>query len=424
VNRALAFLVRNWPLKLAAIALATLLYAGVAFTQEGAIVPGPVEIVPRNVPDDVVVLPQELPAVTDIRYSSPGDIGPLRASDFEAWVDLADVDPASGPQSVDVNVRALVPGVLVTGFEPPRVAVDLDPFIDRVVPVVVERGQPPAGLEVGIESVEPAQVAVSGPKSVVDQVVHAVASVTLDATGLNFDGEVEPVPVDANGNRLSPVDVTPATVRVSIPVFNDRQTRTLPVNPVVTGTPAAGHRVAAVMFEPVTVRVEGDADALEGLTAADTNPVPVGGAVADVVADVAFALPDGVVALQVDTVHVTVQIEEVSETRTFGAGLRTTGAQPGLSYELSTDRVLVTLFGPVAALDEAQQQPLVATVDVSALEPGSTEVPVTIGAPAGLTVADVSPQNVTVTAVPVATPTPGVPAPSLPAATPTPTPAP
>ena len=47
------------------------------------------------------------------------------------------------------------------------------------------------------------------------------------------------VPVDQLGNALRAIDVTPPTARVVIPVFSDRQSRTLPVNPVITGTPAA-----------------------------------------------------------------------------------------------------------------------------------------------------------------------------------------
>ena len=45
---------------------------------------------------------------------------------------------------------------------------------------------------------------------------------------------------------LRPLEVTPQTARVRIPVFSDQQNRTLPVNPVITGNPAAGFEIASV----------------------------------------------------------------------------------------------------------------------------------------------------------------------------------
>ncbi len=65
---------------------------------------------------------------------------------------------------------------------------------------------------------------------------------SIQSTGVDVDQDVQLIPVDELGNALSPVDVTPPTARVVIPVFSDRQSRTLPVNPIVTGTPGGGLR--------------------------------------------------------------------------------------------------------------------------------------------------------------------------------------
>ena len=44
VRRGVRFVVHNWPLKLAAIALATLLYAGLVASQDSSTFPGPVTV--------------------------------------------------------------------------------------------------------------------------------------------------------------------------------------------------------------------------------------------------------------------------------------------------------------------------------------------------------------------------------------------
>ena len=63
------------------------------------------------------------------------------------------------------------------------------------------------------------------------------------------------------------------------------------------------------------------------------------------------ALPSGVVAVGAETVQVSVHVEALTETRTYSAGIRLDGREPGLDYAVSASQVLLTLFGPVADLD-------------------------------------------------------------------------
>ena len=191
--------------------------------------------------------------------------------------------------------------------------------------------------------------------------------------------------------------VYPATARVTIPVFTDKKSRTLPVTPVLAGSPAAGFEIAAVTVDPAIVTVEGDADQLAELTSMETQHVSVAGASSDVQVTVALAVPTGVVPLGAGTVQVTVTLRPVTSTRTFSAGLRLAGARPGLTYTLSIDRVLLTIGGSTADLDRLSGATIVADLDVFALEAGtSTDILVTVALPTGLTLVTSSPPNVTV----------------------------
>ena len=411
LRRAVRFLFRNWPLKLAAIVVATLLYIGLVLSQDSDTVTGRIAIVPQNQPARTVLL-GTLRDVETIRYIAPADLGRLRADDFVVTVDLEDVDADGQPVSVRVDVTPLDPRVTVIEVTPRTVQITLDASIERVVPVMVDRGNPPAQLELGETAVEPATVTVSGPATVVNRVDHVTATVTVDPSGLDVDREVEPQPVDAAGQPLADVDVKPATVHVTIPVFIDRQSRTVPVNPVLNGTPAPGFRIAAVEVDPQTVLVQGDADELRELVVADTGPVQVFGATSDVTVDVDVALPEGITVANGTRVRVIVRIEPVTETRTYQAGLRLDGADPARRYEISTDRVLVTLFGSVAELDRLSSVPLVLGVNVATLGIGSHDIAVAPSLPAGLTVVALAPATITVVVTPPPTPTPST-APTL-----------
>ena len=137
----------------------------------------------------------------------------------------------------------------------------------------------------------------SGPESVVAKVVAARADVLIQPTGLDVDQDAQLVPVDQLGNALRSLEVTPPTARVVIPVFSDRQSRTLPVNPIITGTPAAGFEVESVTVDPQVALVAGDADQLAALTRVDTAPIPMTGVSANETVTVDLALPAGVVAV-------------------------------------------------------------------------------------------------------------------------------
>jgi len=240
VRRILGRIVHNWPLKLAAVGLATLMYAGLALSQNTQTYPGIIPVQYVNQPAKTVVLPHTPPPVTLVRYFAPSGV-PVAPSSFFATIDLAGVEGRTGVVSVRIDVSSPDSRIRILGYEPTFATLELDPLISKGgVPVKVVHGQVPDGLTLGPTTIDPATVTVSGGASIVSQVDAVRADVTIQSTGIDVDEDVKLVPVDKLGNALFPLDVTPPTVRVTIPVFSDRQSRTLPVNAVVTGTPAAG----------------------------------------------------------------------------------------------------------------------------------------------------------------------------------------
>lgn len=404
MTRVLGILVHNWPLKLAAIGLATLLYGGLVLSQSTATLTGVVPVDPREQPPGTQLLNTIRP-VTEIRYFSPSGVQPI-ASDFEAWVDLSDVEPGSGPRSVPVQMRSVDPRVTVVDFQPQVVTVDLDRIARKNVQVEVDRGEVPPNLEVGATTVDPGQVEVIGPASVISRVVAARARVLIQPSGIDVDQDVELVAVDDVGNAVAQVRLEPATARVTIPVFSDRLSKTLPISPQISGTPAAGFELATASVSPRFVTVEGDVDELEALLSIDTAPISVSGFSSSQDVDAPLVLPTGVVALDVQTVRVTIVVRAVTASRSFEVGLRIVGARPGFTYTTDVDRVLITVGGSVADLDRLIGSTLAADVDVSALGPGTSEVVSTASLPPGVTLVAASPPKVAVTVVQAAASSP------------------
>ena len=416
-RRVAASIVHNWPLKLAAVALATLLYAGFVASQGSNTYPGPIPVLPENQPADTVITNQ-LSDVEQIQYIAPADLGRLRAEDFRATVDLEGLKADGTPVRVRVNVAPTDPRVVIVSIRPPSITVILDQKVTKEVSVNVIQSAPPDGLQVGETVVTPATVEVSGPSSAVNRVVEARVSVTIDSSGVDVARDVTPEAVDDAGELVTGVELDPSSVHVEIPVDQHLESKTVPVNPIVTGTPGAGFRVDRVSVDPLVVSVQGDQDQLVALVSADTAPVSVSGATRDVTTEVVFVLPTGVsVVGGPATARVTVHIVAVTETRNFTAGLSLDGRRPELEYTVSDRVVLLTLFGSTADLDTLESSALVISINVTDLEPGPNEVPVVPDLPSAVSVAAISPETVIVTVTPRPTPTPTIAPTQVPPAT-------
>lgn len=388
----------NWPLKLAAIVLASMLYAGLVISQSAQEFAGSITVDVLNQRADAV-LTQTPPKVTRIRYVAVSDPTARATQDsFRASIDLKDVNPQAGPTVVPIKVESVDPRFTVLSWDPPSVQIRLDPLVTKSVPVTVSTGQTPPKLQVQPPVVSPESVTVRGPESVIALVTAARADVVIEPSGLNVDRDVDLVPVDDLGNRVTPVKVEPSKAHVTIAVFSERTTHSVPVNPVVTGTPATGYEVVSVTVDPAVVTLQLDANELAAVPAADTAPVSISGATQDVEADVPLALPAGILPLEgTAVVHVTVTIHPIAGTRTFDAGIVLTGGRSDLLYTLSVNNALATVGGSLADLQRLDAATFVLTGSVAGLGPGSHDIALEGNLPIGLTMIAIEPARITVT---------------------------
>lgn len=398
MKRAVRLIVHNWPLKVGAVALSTLLYGGLVLSQTTKDFPGSVPIVATHQPANIILL-SDLRDVSQIRYVAPADLGlRIDADSFKATIDLGNVDPSAGHVTVPVRVTAVDERVSVLAFQPTQITIQLDRVTSRSVPVKATiLGAVPPTLEIGVPTVEVPNATVTGPQSIVSRVAEVDARVPIDPSGIDVNRLIDLIAVDSSGAQLAPIDIEPATVRVRVAVFTDRRTRTLPISPVVVGTPAAGFEVASVSVDPITIQVEGDANDLAGLERADTRALSVSGVSSDVTQRISLDLPSGVQALGDGTVQVTVRLRPITGTRVYEAGVILVGASPDRVYSLSTDRVIVTIGGSVTDLDRLSGASLVLSLDVTGLGIGDHKVVPTANLTTGLSLLGVSPSPIVVT---------------------------
>ena len=83
MTRVIGVIVHNWPLKLAAVGLATLLYGGLVLSQSSATLTGVVPVEVREPATPTRSCSSPIRPVTEIRYFAPSNVRPIE-SDFEA----------------------------------------------------------------------------------------------------------------------------------------------------------------------------------------------------------------------------------------------------------------------------------------------------------------------------------------------------
>ncbi len=405
----LRFVFRNWALKLSAVALAIVLFVGMVALQNAQAWAGEVPIVPVNQPTTASLI-GTLPNVTKIHFIASPDV-PITQASFRATIDLAGVTVSDSENSlVRVQLVATDPRIQIIDFQPQQIGVTLDPIVRKTVSVRVEEpaGSMPTGLSLGTQSLSVQQVEVEGAQSAVAKVAYAQALVRIDASGLDFNDNVDLVAVDAAGAAVTgSLQLDPRTVHVQIQIGSQLRTQSVPVSPVITGAPAAGYNVSAIDISPPIVGVRGQADALALLHGvAATKGISIAGATADVSVKVALNLPSGVDAPGVTTVAVVVHLQSQGSSRTVTVGVAPDGARPDLIYTLSTPSITVTIGGATAALDAFDTSTLTATVSVASLDAGVHAVPVSISLPPGIKMLSMNPATIQVTVTVPATPVP------------------
>jgi YbbR domain-containing protein len=413
VPRALRIVTRNWPLKLGAVALATVLYAGLVLSQNARTISVRVPIDPLRQPVGAFLL-DPLREVTSIQFYAPADIATrVTSEDFTATADLSAVQQGNPgvPSTVPIVVTPLDDRIRVIDFRPRLVSVRLDPVITRTVPIIVDQGEVPPGLSVGTPELDQEEVTVRGARTLVEQVERVVASVAIDPNAIHVDTDVELVAVDVRGQAIRPVEIQPDRVRVRIEVGTEAVNRSVPVRVVTDGTVASGYQLGGAVVDPPLVTVRGPAAVVAALPGVDTEPVDVSGRTTSLSARVALTVPQDVTIVGTSEVDVELPITAQQGSRALQVGVALAGARSDRSYAVGAQSVVATLGGAVPLLARIDGAVLSATLDVTALAVGVHQVPVVFRAPDNTRLLSVSPVRIQVTVSVPATTAPTAPPP-------------
>ena len=327
----------------------------------------------------------------------------VSGTSYNPHIDLSRVK-GEGENEVPVTFSSQLYGPVVS-CEPASVTLNVERYITRRIPVVLETKGEPEGCYLDSARTDPSMLSVSGPQSLISQVARAVA--TLDASQLSGERMSDRMTVDvrlqsSKGETIESdlIEITNQTVITSSVVV---ETELLPMKAVplqldefIIGTPAVGYELYDVIASVDSIDVAAKAEVLEAMSVFTTEqPLSVEDATEDVSGYVRLKRPSGIENSVPYDVAVTAKIREMEIQRTFrNIAVEVDGLNDAYSASLSRSKQVVQLHGAYSFISSLREKDIRLFVDVNGLGAGEHEVPVQVSidnAP-GFTCALSSPQ--------------------------------
>ena len=352
-----------------ALALSALVWAGLTLDQNPnatVLFEDFLTVEAINLNEEQFVLVSPLPSVR-VNVEGPRvTLQQLQSADFVVRVDLDGL--GSGAHLVGVSVTVSDPSVEVVRVTPPNFTVDLDPFVERTMPITARVESAVAtGFRADISTItaEPAFATVSGAASAVDLVASVEAALSLEGATRGVSVQALLTPVDRQDDEVTDVRVDPQTALVNVPVERITSRKRVPVVAQIEGSVAPSSTIAQISIVPTTVEIEGEPSVLERVDAIQTLPVDISGAESDIQREVSFDVPAGVVIRTEQGVpQVVVVIEPLEDTITVQAAVVLTNLGTGLQAIADQPFSQIVVSGPTKLLQELRGGDILAEVDL------------------------------------------------------------
>lgn len=329
---------------------------------------------------------------------------------IHAILDLSGLE--AGEYSLEPQIQISVQPTRIISFSPPSISITLEELITRNFPVQLTlTGEPSIGYQAGAPNISADEVAISGPKSLVERVIAVQTSFSMSEARENIDESLSLEVVDEFNQVVRGVNLSPETTQLLIPISQQGGYRDMAIKLVVTGQVANLYRLTNMsVFPPVITVYSADTQLINDLPGiVETEALDINGISEDISARLKLILPENVAIVGDQSVLAQVSVEAILGSLTiFDKALEITNLDPALVAELSSLTVDVIISGPLPMLDTLSTKDLRVVVDVEGLAAGSHQLTPTVEIlNDAIKVESILPESIEITLskAPLATPT-------------------
>lgn len=336
----------------------------------------PLEIVGQS---SNLVLSTDFPRQVNVTLRAPTSVWDkitANPSSVRAILDLSGL--SDGEHTVNIQVQVSEQPVRIVSVTPARVALTLGLLDSRTLPVdLTLAGQPAVGYQAGDATLDPVSIVVAGAQSVVEKVAKARISLSLDGIRESIDESLPVEVLDANGEAVTGLSVSPQSVHVTLPVGQQGGYRDLAVKVVVRGQVASGYRLSNIsVFPPVVTVYSSDPTVVSALPGVvETQPLDLQNASDDITIRLDLSLPVGVSVVGEQTVLIQAGISPIQSSLTMSnEAIQVVGLAAGLNAQVLPETVDVIVSGPLPLLDTLTRQDINVIVDLTGLPVGTHQL--------------------------------------------------
>lgn len=340
----------------------------------------PLEIVGQ---DPSLIITNDIPAVVEVTLRAPRSVWEqitVQETPARAILDLSNF--SAGGHTADVQIQIENRPAQIVLVNPSIVTVQLERLATQTLPVDLSlSGQPAVGYQAGDSGIDPLEVIVSGPESLVDQAVRARVRVNLDGVRESVDQAILVQVLDSRNSILEGLTVNPDSIHVSIPISQQGGFRDVAVKVIVSGQVAPGYRLENIsVFPPVITLFASDPELVNSLPGVvETQMLDLQDARENISTRLTLTLPQNITIVGPQTVEVQVGISPIQTSVTLlNQLINVTGLPEGLGAQVSPQTVDVIISGPLPVLDALTPQDIILSVDVTGLVAGTYQLTPTI----------------------------------------------
>lgn len=351
----------NIGLKLLALLIAFLMWFVVMNYEDGVVTKTISGIPVEMINGDSIIANGNLYNVTDgesveIIVRGPRSIVEnLEANDFVATADLSHLS-VTNSTTIDVITNSNIPNssakkLTITPVNQ-YVTLSIEEESEKSIPVrVITTGDAKEGYAAGNPVPTPNMVTVTGPESVLANIVEARAVIDVSGAEKDIVEIVNLGCIDGYGSAVQKdnISLSASTVSVNVPIY---QTKTVNINVNTAGKLKDGYGIKAINYEPSSIVIAGASEDLESIDSIDINDVIVTDADSNIEKNIDLTnyLSNDVFLADesVSDLAVNVEIEAMKELDITVAKnkIRIIGGNPDYNYDIvSPDNIKVKLNG-------------------------------------------------------------------------------
>ena len=307
------------------------------------------------------------------------EIDRFTASNISAQVDLSGYDEGVSRVPVSISLVNNYSNVKITNIEPSEILFTIDKLITREMPIRVNTvGELGEDLAMGDFSLSPQTVLVTGPRSWVNEVSQAVASIDISERVTNISGTLPIQLLDDNGNEVSGLDREPTIVNINIPIF---RRNTVPIELQTTNQLPEDYIIREIRIEPGEVAIRGDNKVL-GIEKINTKPIDINKLLEGNSMEVELDLPEGIELLNEDEkvyIHYTIEKLESKEFVFDTADISIENLSEDLEVEnIEPFNILINIKAFKEDIEEISKKDISLYLDLEEKREGIHELPVDI----------------------------------------------